>query len=695
MLAGLRGRGAIAHTLREMRALLCTLSVLSLVAHAAETPWQQKEDNWVDDRWSQTDLGGWLASTLPLPGGVVKKGLSIRVGEGAAVGYDTAACNWRAGWTGGFLQFGPARYGLMHAPKPAGPLQFTAAQGWTGGEVRWGAMHTNGPRVVLSYQVGDARVLESPWFAEGVFTRAFTVAPHTAELRVGIAAKAGAVSGSAKGASFVVENGDASLVFPASSEARSLTVSLDAKGALSLAESAALSTQPGAPRWQPLTTRGTIGAGAEAYVVDTLTVPYDNPWKALFFLSGVDFLTNGDAVVCSIHGDVWLVSGIDDKLATLTWRRFATGLFQPLGLRVVGGKILVLGRDQITCLRDENGDGEADTYENFCNLIDTSSGGHDYATSLEADNAGRLYFVDPKGAHRIAADGSKLDTLATGWRNPNGMSVNADASIITATPQEGNWTPSSAIFEVKRGGYYGYGGPQITPARPLGYDAPLCWIPHSVDNSSGSQLWTPQGWGPLGGHMLHLSFGLCRSYLVLRERVGDVAQGGVVPLTPRFLSGAMRGTFRKQDGQLYVVGTRGWQTSGVRDGCLQRVRYTGKKLALPVALHARAGGLLVEFSEPLDRATAEDVGSYAIERWNYRYAASYGSKDWSVADPAKQAHDEVELKSAKLQPDGRSVFLSIPTIAPVMQMALKFSLNTADGAAFTGDVYHTINVLGK
>ena len=678
-----------------MRTLLCTLSVLSLIAHAAETPWQQKEDNWVDDRWSQTDVGGWLASTLPLPGGTVKKGLSIRVGANAAVGYDTAACNWRAGWTGGFLQFGPARYGLMHAPKPAGPVQFTAAQGWTGGEVRWGAMHTNGPRVVLSYTVGGTRVLESPWFADGVFTRAFTFAPHATELRVGIAAKAGATSGSANGASLVVENGDAALVLLASSEARSLTVSLDAKGALSLADSAALSTAPGAPRWQPLITHGTVGAGAEAYVVDTLTVPYDNPWKALFFLSGVDFLANGDAVVCSIHGDVWLVSGIDDKLTSLTWRRFATGLFQPLGLRVVGAKILVLGRDQITALRDENGDGEADTYENFSNLIDTSSGGHDYATSLEADAAGRLYFIDPKGVHRIAADGSKLDTLATGWRNPNGMSVNADASIITATPQEGNWTPSSAIFEVKPGGYYGYGGPQITPARPLGYDAPLCWIPHSVDNSSGSQLWTPQGWGPLGGHMLHLSFGLCRSYLVIREKVGDVAQGGVVPLTPRFLSGAMRGTFRQQDGQLYVVGTRGWQTSGVKDGCLQRVRYTGKKLALPVALHARANGLLVEFSEPLDRATAEDVGSYAIERWNYRYAASYGSKDWSVADPAKQAHDEVELKSAKLQPDGRSVFLEIPTIAPVMQMALKYSLNTAGGAAFTGDVYHTINVLGK
>ena len=155
----------------------------------------------------------------------------------------------------------------------------------------------------------------------------------------------------------------------------------------------------------------------------------------------------------------------------------------------------------------------------------------------------------------------------------------------------------------------------------------------------------------------------------------------------------MRGTFRKQDGQLYIVGSRGWQTSGVRDGCLQRVRYTGGKLALPVALHAHANGLLVEFSEPLDRATAEDVGSYAIERWNYRYGASYGSKDWSVADPSKPAHDEVEIKTAKLQPDGRSVFLEIPTIAPVMQMSLKFSLNTAGGAAFTGDLFHTIHAL--
>ena len=107
-------------------------------------------------------------------------------------------------------------------------------------------------------------------------------------------------------------------------------------------------------------------------------------------------------LVCTIHGDVWLVSGIDDKLAKLTWRRFATGLFQPLGLRVVGGKIFVLGRDQITRLHDPNGDGEADFYENFCNLIATSTGGHDYVTSLEIGRRRQplLHRSEGRASHR-------------------------------------------------------------------------------------------------------------------------------------------------------------------------------------------------------------------------------------------------------------------------------------------------------
>src|SRR5207247_2412112 len=183
--------------------------------------------------------------------------------------------------------------------------------------------------------------------------------------------------------------------------------------------------------------------------------------------------------------------------------------------------------------------------------------------------------------HRVWPDGRRAETLAAGFRNPNGLGASLDGTIITIAPQQGEWTPSSSLVEVKRGGYYGYGGPKVTAERPLGYDPVLCWIPHSVDNSGGSQVWVPESrsvvwpvslnWGPLGGQLLHFSWGRCVTMLVLRDVVDGVAQGATVALPGRFLSGAMSGAFYPRDGQLYVVGSTGLQTRPLNTGCLQRV----------------------------------------------------------------------------------------------------------------------------
>src|SRR4029450_8367992 len=87
--------------------------------------------------------------------------------------------------------------------------------------------------------------------------------------------------------------------------------------------------RPGPPRWgPPLETSGALGEGEGPYVIDTLTVPHENPHHALLYLSGHDFFSNGDAAVSTVHGDVWTVSGIDARLEKLAWRRFATGLYQ-------------------------------------------------------------------------------------------------------------------------------------------------------------------------------------------------------------------------------------------------------------------------------------------------------------------------------------------------------------------------------
>jgi hypothetical protein len=103
------------------------------------------------------------------------------------------------------------------------------------------------------------------------------------------------------------------------------------------------------------------------------------------------------------------------------------------------------------------------------------------------------------------------------------------------------------------------------------------------------------------------------------------------------------------------------------------------------------GAIELTFSDPLDPETANDPDSYAIQQWNYVWSEKYGSPDVSVADPKKKGRDPVEVKSAKLAADGKTVRLEIPELKPVMQMGIKVRLRSADGAAVALEVYGTIN----
>ena len=443
---------------------------------------------------------------------------------------------------------------------------------------------------------------------------------------------------------------------------------------------------PTAPDVAEQITRGQRGLETGPFAVDTLTLPYDNPYQALLFASGVDFTADGAGYVCTIHGDVWRVTGIDGGLQSLHWKRVASGLFQPLGLKVRGDRVYVLGKDRITRLDDLNHDGVTDFYATFYDGIATSLGGHDYVTCLEVDQEGRFYYADPQGVHRVAADGKSAQTLASGFRNPNGMGASPDGRVITVAPQQGTWTPTSEIVEAQSGGWYGFGGPKADHNPPLGRDWPLCWIPHTVDNSSGSQAWIPSGqWGELGGQMMHLLWGRCGMMLVLRDTHGAVVQGAVVPLPVKFLSGPNRATFRAQDSSLYVAGSTGWQTSAVKDGAVQRVRRTGKPLHSPVGWKQDGASLEFTFAEKLDPAAAADAGSFGVRRWNYRYTQDYGSKEWSVVDPKKEGRDEVEVKSAALLPDGKTVRLTLADARPAMQYELRYDVG------FRGQVWFSLH----
>jgi glucose/arabinose dehydrogenase len=477
-------------------------------------------------------------------------------------------------------------------------------------------------------------------------------------------------------------------------------------------------TRGGPPRYPaPLETKGTLGDAPIAnrkseisnlksqipapYVVDTLTSPEDNPQKSFLRFSGLDFFSNGDIAVCSISGDVWRVSGIDEKLEHLKWRRFATGLHQPLGLKIVNDRVYVLGRDQITRLHDLNGDGEADFYENFNNDCKVTTNGHAYTANLERDpRTGEFFYT--KGADgsehggtilRVSADGSNLDVAAVGLRFSNGLGIGPHGEL-TEADNEGEWVPASRIDWVKEPGQFlGYTPMAHQSIAPTDPGRPLCWMPKNIDNSASSQIWVASDkWGPFAGDMLHTSYGQASLLHVMYEEVNGQIQGGVTKFPLTFDSGIMRGRFSPKDGQLYVCGLRGWQTRGNRFTTLQRVRFTGQPVRMPAALHVHKNGVRISFTCELDPASV-DADAFGVIQWNYKWSSTYGSRHWSALNPEKQGYDTLEVKSAKLLADGKSVFLEIPGIQPVMQMQITYTLHSRDGAAVKGDIYNTMHEL--
>ena len=437
-------------------------------------------------------------------------------------------------------------------------------------------------------------------------------------------------------------------------------------------------------------------------------------------LGGFDFFADGKrAAVCTWSGDVWIVSGIDDKLDKLTWKRFAAGLYQPLGLKIVDEHVYVTCRDRIVKLHDLNNDGEADYYESFNDQFILSYHFHEFMMDLQTDADGNFYFakggtpgvggpnfdvVTPHNGcfFKLSKDGSKLDIVARGLRAPNGIGVGPHGEL-TSGDNEGSWVPVCPINEIRPHGFVGVvpeGWPGEPP--PTYRDPPICWIPWNVDNSAGAQVWvTSKKWGPFENEMLHLSYGKSSLFHVLTERVDTQIQGGIAKIPLQFESGIMRARFNEQDGQLYVCGLKGWQTNAAHDGTLQRARYTGKPVNLPSELHVTPTGLKITFVTPLDKDSATDLGNYGLWWFNVKWAKEYGSARWSPTVPGKkwekQATDppgeELAIQSITLSEDKRSITLVIPGIKPVTNMILRFKIKAADGSPILNEICNTIHRL--
>jgi hypothetical protein len=297
---------------------------------------------------------------------------------------------------------------------------------------------------------------------------------------------------------------------------------------------------------------------------------------------------------------------------------------------------------------------------------------------------------------KISKDSSHSEEVGNGLRTPSGIGM-GPGDLLTSADNQGHWVPVCRLDVIRPGKWYGYvGNPayygKSEPAHPATFQPPLCWMPMNTDNCPGSQVWASDKWGPLSGALLHLSYGQSTVIAVLPEKIGDTWQGGVVTLPLKFASGIMRARVSPKDGQLYVSGLKGWQTNASIDGCLQRVRFTGKDAALPIGLLVKKGEVRLRFSAPLD-SDSVNADSVSAERWNYAWTAAYGSADLSPADPSKKGRDSVTISAVHLDADKQTVVFTIPDLKPVMQQGITMKFADASGDMVKFTLYQTINLV--
>ncbi len=485
-------------------------------------------------------------------------------------------------------------------------------------------------------------------------------------------------------------------------------------------------TSGGPGIWQEIiTTAGVVSDKKDsAYVTDVATLPENNPWGANLRFGGFDFIDEDSAALSSWNGDVWVVKGLKGDWKELKWQRIAAGLFEPLGLKVVKGEIYVNGRDQITKLIDLNKDGEIDHFKVFNRDVYISQNFHEFAFDLQTDKAGNFYFSKGgpvRGGGRnfeqilphhgivakISPDGKKFEVIATGLRAPGGLSVGPEGQITTGE-NEGTWQPCCKINYMNAKDAPAFFGtePMRQTLTDAPYTEPLVYLPMDVDNSGGSQVWVPDfaKFGLKTGELIHLSYGKSSLYRVLPVLQNGKMQGGVVKLPITLQSSAMRARFN-QDGSMFVLGFRGWQTNAPTNCAFQRIRYNAEVgVKLPEKLEYTDTGVKLHFSTKLDEELATDITSYSAQRWDYVRGPQYGSGEFSVDTPDKEAlekaqtsesqkhrnRDTVKISSAKLSKDGKIVELVLDGMKPSMSLKVAYDLEDPDGAVMIGELHATV-----
>ncbi|CCH57105.1 blue (type 1) copper domain protein [Fibrisoma limi BUZ 3] len=403
------------------------------------------------------------------------------------------------------------------------------------------------------------------------------------------------------------------------------------------------------------------------YRIVTLPIPEDIKLE----VGGLAPMPDGRLAACTRRGEVWIISNPYMQGSRVpTFKRFASGLHEPLGLlyRSGGpngrGYFLCTQRGEVTKLVDNDGDEVADEYRSFYKWP-LSGNYHEYSygpvllpdgdmvITLNLDWIGfGASLAKWRGWMLKLNDKGEMTPWATGLRSPAGFAVLRDGSIFY-TENQGDWVGSGRMTHLEKGDFAGNPAglrwssepgspltlkPQDVPStgKPMhevaktikNLKVPAVWFPHTLMGISTSDFkedTTNGAFGPFSGQLFVGDQGHSKIMRVALEKVNGEWQGACFPFREGFQSGIIR-TVWGQDGSMFVGQTsRGWAATGKDPYGIQRLVWTGKTPFEIKTIRSKPDGFDVEFTLPVDRKTAENPDSYSLNSFTYKYHKTYGS----------------------------------------------------------------------
>lgn len=430
------------------------------------------------------------------------------------------------------------------------------------------------------------------------------------------------------------------------------------------------------------------------------------PEGIILEVGGLVSLPNGDLGISTRRGDIFIVENPTSR--TPYFRKFASGMHEVLGLAYKDGAFYCAQRGELTKLVDTNLDGKADVYETVYSwplsghYHEYSFGpkiapdGSFFVTANVAFGSQEWWRGESRvpwrgWAMRITEDG-KMEPWATGMRSPAGLGFLNNELFYT--DNQGDWMGSGALWKIEKGDFMGHpaglvwtgmpnsplkltepyfnskidprkvkdaNGKYIKPENIVNekfktlFDMkkefpelrlPSVWLPYGILGISNSEPITiPKGhFGPFEGQILVGDQGMSMLSRVFMEKVNDEYQGASFVFKTGFRSGVLRMSWAR-DGSLFIGETnRGWGSAGEANEGLERLVWNNKMPFEMKAVRAMPDGFEIEFTQPVDPKSAQDLASYSVESYIYKYQPVYGSPPVNV--------ENCTVKGVKLSADG-------------------------------------------